>query len=248
MQFFVALAIDERAETLVDFGYGGFDLRTAMPFAIALGHDAENDRRPAGVDANARNAAAADEIGHERLHLAFAGAETLDVPPQNDAAAGPHAAQGGKQMTLPHLPHFRRNARQGNESATPLTRKRVRRPQNVEIDTRRGAVHIRHDAAARGEVGLQLIALGHFPLSPGKELPDVLEGLRNHDQGAIGRCGQGLARKVVGRGAQPAGGNDKVGPLDRAAEDVDARRQLVADGRVIHDANTQLTQSLAEPL
>ena len=72
LQFVVALAIDQRAEVLVDFGHGGFDLGAAILFAIAFGDNPQNDRRPAGVDADAGNAAATDEIGHERLDLAFA--------------------------------------------------------------------------------------------------------------------------------------------------------------------------------
>ena len=64
---------------------------------------------------------------------------------------------------------------------------------------------------------------------------------------SVGR-GEGLAGKVVGRRPQPAGGDDDIGPLDGAAEDVDARLQLVADGGVIEDADAQLAQSLAEPL
>ena len=76
----------------------------------------------------------------------------------------------------------------------------------------------------------------------------MFEGFRHHDQRAIRRRGKGLAREVVGRRPQPAGGDDDVGPLDRAAEDVDGRLQLVADGGMIEDADTQLAQSLAEPL
>ena len=76
----------------------------------------------------------------------------------------------------------------------------------------------------------------------------MLKGFRHHHQRAIGRRRQGLAREVVGSRPQPAGGDDDVGPLDRTAENVDARLQLVADGRVIQHADTQLTQSLAEPL
>ena len=174
--------------------------------------------------------------------MAFARAKALDIPPQNDPAAT-HAAEGREQITLPHLPHFRRHARQGEEPATAAIR-----PRNVQVDARRGAVRIRHDAAARGEAGLKLVALGHFPLPPGKELPDVFEGFRHHDERAIGRRGERLAGEIVGRRPQAAGRDDDVGPPDRAAEDVDAGLQLVADGRVIQYADAQLAQSLAEPL
>ena len=76
----------------------------------------------------------------------------------------------------------------------------------------------------------------------------MFEGFRHHHQRPIDGRGKGLAGEVVGRRPQPAGGNNDVRPLDRAAEDVDARLQLVADGGVIEDADTQLAQSLAEPL
>ena len=185
MQLFVALAKDQRAENLVDFGHRGFDLGPAPFFIIALSNDPQNDRRPAGVDAYAGDAVATDKVGHERFKLAFTCAEALDVPPQNDAAAGADAAECCKQITLPHLPHFRGNARQGQKSAAAATRKRVPRPWNIEIDAGRGAVRIRHDAAAFGEECLKLVALGHFALPSGKKLPDVLEGFRDHDQRAF---------------------------------------------------------------
>ena len=83
LQFVVALAIDQHAKVLVDLGHGGFDLGPALLFAVAFRDNPQNDRGPAGIDAYAGDAAAADEIGQERLDLAFARAKALDVPPQN---------------------------------------------------------------------------------------------------------------------------------------------------------------------
>ena len=243
VQFLVALAINQPAEVFVDLGHGRFDLGAAIGFAIAFSDDPQDDRRPAGVDADAGNSPATDKIGQERLDLAFTRAEALDVPPQNDAAARPHAAKRRKQRTVPHLPHFRGNARQGEEPATAAVR-----PRNVDLDAGRGAVGVWNDAAPFGEEGLTLVAFGHFPLPPGEEPPDVFKGLWHHDQRAVRRCGECLAGEIVGRRPQPAGRNDDVGPLDRAAKDVDAGLQFVADGRMIEHADTRLAESLAEPL
>ncbi len=71
---------------------------------------------------------------------------------------------------------------------------------------------------------------------------------RHHQQRAIRRRRERLAGKIVGRRPQPAGRDDDIGPLDRAAKDLHAGLQFVAHGGVIKDADTQLTQSLAEPL
>ena len=227
----------------MDLGHRGPHLGAAILFALPLGDDPQDDRGAAGVDPYAGDAAAADEIGQERFDLAFAGAKALDVPPQNDAAAAAQPTERRKQISIPHLPHFRRNAGQGKEPATTAIG-----PRNVEVDPGRGAVRIRHDAAPFREIGLKLVALGHFPLPPGEEPPHVLQGLGHEKQGAPGRRGQRLAGEVVGRRPQPAGGDDKVRPLERQAEDVNARLQLVADRRVVQDADTQLAQALAEPL
>ena len=59
---------------------------------------------------------------------------------------------------------------------------------------------------------------------------------------------QGVARQIVGRRPQPAGGHHQVGPLDCLAEDLGTCRQLVADGRMEEHGDAQLLEPLAEPL
>ena len=63
-----------------------------------------------------------------------------------------------------------------------------------------------------------------------------------------GRRGDRVAREVVGRGAEAAGADDDLRPIDRRAEHGDVVFQVVADGRVEGDRDADLAQPLAEPL
>ena len=60
--------------------------------------------------------------------------------------------------------------------------------------------------------------------------------------------GEGLARQIVRRRAQPAGGHDNVRPINRVAERGHIVFQVVAHRRMKRDRNAQLAQPLAEPL
>ncbi len=88
---------------------------------------------------------------------------------------------------------------------------------------------------------LPLVGVEHVRLA------DVLQGLRITFQLPARSLGQCVARQIVGRWAQPAGGYHDIGPIDRPAKNVHTRLQFVTHRGMIQHPNAQFFQSPAEP-
>ncbi len=168
----------------------------------------------------------------------------MNPPPADDLPLrAEHGNDSRSDRSLPHLDHFGRHAGQTKHPA-----RRPAHARHLQVDARRRAVRIEHHAAAGGNMRLTLVLRRHRPVPHGKHPADVLHALGIDLQRPLGGRRQGVARQIVGRRPQPAGGHHQVGPLDCLAENLGTCRQLVADGRMEEHGDAQFLEPLAEPL
>ena len=184
------------------------------PRRRALGRDPQRDRGRVHGDAHRRLPPAANQVGQHLLDVALAGAETLDAAVANDArpcrSSWPRPARRSGETSRTFRPArpagrtrgTRRRAGRGTSSqmpgAVPLGLGMMRLPAG-------------NIACTRFRSGMSRLCRANSPRMYSSD------GFVEH-QLAAGHLGQHLARQVVGRGSQAAGGHDHVGPVDRGGE------------------------------
>ena len=220
LQLIIFFAEHEHAERFVDFVDGRFHRFAASGFGGAAGGDAERDGRVADGDADARLAAAADHVGEHRFEVALADAEAFDAAMTRDALCWLGGGDCRGDGVRPHGEHLGRHAGEGEDAAW-----RAAVAWDRSCRCRGGAVGIGNRPAAARELGLQGVALRHRAGAAGEEFADVLECRIVLDEVDAGGGGDRFAGEIVGRGAEAAGGDDEIGPVDRGSEDGDVVRR-----------------------
>ncbi len=137
---------------------------------------------------------------------------------------------------------------EGTPGNAKILRRRFAGARNFDIYPWRRARRIVNHAAAAREHRLHAILRRHRTFAPGKKAFDVGKRRRVKHQFNVRRGGDGVARQVIGRGAQSAGGNYQIGPFGRMTKHFDVRRQIVGHGRVVDRLHPQLAQARAKPL
>ena len=129
--------------------------------------------------------------------------------------AGRPCRAARRRRAVPHLAAFRPARPAGRRRGKAPSARGTSRSMPGAVPCGLGTMRL-----PSGNMACSSFCWRHRPLAPGEKAADVLQGFRHEHQRPIGRRGQGLAGQIVGRGAQPAGGHDDVGPLDRPAKDV----------------------------
>ncbi len=150
--------------------------------------------------AHARRAAGGHEVGDAFAESRLRQAEGPEGADPRDAV-GSGGAEARQDDLGQHEGHFTRDARHAEELSLV----------QPAADAAGGADGVRQCLAAARHEGLAPVGLADRPaagLGPGLQ---VRQGRRVDLEGGTHRRGQALARAVVERGPQTAGGNDEVG-------------------------------------
>ena len=131
-----------------------------------------------------------------------------------------------------------------------ITRHVVPSPRGrIEVDARRGAVAGCGRRGLPRETAPAARSAAASPASAGRTSRGSARSASSFVvQLAADGLGQRVARQIVGRRSQPAGGDDDVDALDGAAKRVGQRIEFIADRRVVEHAIADRFELLAEPL
>ena len=144
--------------------------------------------------------------------------------------------QEGHHGVVHQVAHLARDARHGDKHVTPA----------LDDEAGCGTNRIGDRRTASGEHGLHAIAGRHLSSPAREHRLDLLQHRVVEQQVAAGGSGHRLARDVVHRRAQAAGGNHDLGAFERLTQDLRRPFDVIADGRAVIDAHADARQELRD--
>ena len=118
---------------------------------------------------------------------------------------------------------------------------------DLALQAGRGADRVGDDAAADRDVGLAQVVLGERPTATTEDRADVLDQLLAPLELDAHHLGDRLAGDVVGRGAEPAAHDDRVGAVEQLAQALHHAVEVVADLAVLAGVDARGGELLADP-